>query len=351
MHVTRAYDNIIMFTNGAIGDFLMAGLCADSVGKALPESDVTIITPRNISILRELFSAYPHINVLEVNRRNFLHTPRMLARVAGQKNLVVNQGVFKKTPFFVWLITRLLVLRPGSVHLHFVQKALQSKSKKERVIIFDYHLPVYENLARLICAHGVVIPSSVPLYHFISIPDIIERYGVTRGSYIVIHPCASSFSRSLPASRWANIFQYIEHNFPETKILVTGSKQDVLFIQKIFDAGVPASSIINLAGKLSMVELANIIDGSCGYVGVDTGITHLAGVLQKRSVVIGNLSNPCWLPFYNKNATILTERKNCTCDGQKGGNCLYRIGGEKYYKCMVDIPDESIHEGIRKILG
>lgn len=351
MHITVAYDNVILFTNGAIGDFLMAGLCADSVGKLLLKSDITIITPRNTSLLRELFSAYPHIKIREVNRRNFLHTPVLLVHMAWQKNLVVNQGVFKKIPFFVWLLARLLVVRSGSVHLHFHQKAPQGKSKKDGVVAFDYHLSVYENLAHLVRAHGIDISSAVPLYRFVAITDIFERYGLTRGSYVVIHPCASSFARSLPASRWANIFHYVAHNFPETKIVVTGSKQDNLFIQTIFNAGVSLDSVINLAGKLSMVELANIIDGSRGYVGVDTGITHLAGVLKKRSVVIGNRSNPCWLPSYNKNATILVERKNCTCDGQKGGNCLYQIGGERYYKCMIDIPEESIYEGVRKMLA
>lgn len=351
MHVTGAYDNIIMFTNGAIGDFLMAGLCADSVGKLLPKSNVMIITPRNASLLRELFSAYTHIKIREVNRRNFLHTPTLLARMVWQKNLVINQGVFKKIPFFVWLLTWFLVVHLRSVHLHFLQKAPQSKSKKEGIAVFDYNLSVYENLAHLIRAHGIGISSAVPLYRFVATHDIFERYGLVRDSYVVIHPCASSFARSLPASRWVNIFQYIAYNFPEMKIVVTGSKQDDVFIQTIFNTGVPPSSVVDLAGKLSMMELANIIDGSRGYVGVDTGITHLAGVLQKRSVVIGNRSNPCWLPSYNKNATILTERKNCTCDGQKGGNCLYQIGGERYYKCMIDIPEESIYEGVRSMLA
>ena len=350
MHVTGAYDNVILFTNGAIGDFLMAGLCADSVSNILQKSDITIITPRNTSLLRELFSAYPHIKIREVNRRNFLHASTLLARMAWKKNLVINQGVFKKIPFFVWLLARLLVVHPGSVHLHFLQKAPQGKSKKEGVVVFDYHLSVYENLVHLVRAHGIEISPAVPLYRFVAITDIFERYGLTRDSYVVIHPCASSFARSLPTSRWVNIFQYITHHFPETKIVVTGSIQDDVFIQTIFNAGVSPDSIVTLAGKLSMGELANIIDGSRGYVGVDTGITHLAGVLQKQSVVIGNLSNPCWLPFYNKNATILTERKNCTCDGQKGGNCLYQIGGERYYKCMIDIPEESIYEGVRKML-
>lgn len=351
MYVTGAYDNVILFTNGAIGDFLMAGLCADSVGKLLPKSNITIITPRNTSLLRELFSAYPHIKIREVNRRNFMHASTLLARMAWQKNLVIHQGVFKKIPFFVWLLTRLLVVHPRSVHLHFLQKAPQGKSKKEEVVVFDYHLPVYENLAHLVRAHGIDISPEVPLYRFVTIHNIFERYGLVRGSYVVVHPCASSFARSLPALRWVNIFQYVAHNFPETKIVVTGSNQDDVFIQTIFNAGVLIDSVVNLAGKLSMVELANVIDGSRGYVGVDTGITHLAGVLQKRSVVIGNCSNPCWLPSYNKNAIILTEHKNCTCDGQKGGNCLYQIGRERYYKCMFDIPEESIDEGVKNMFA
>lgn len=351
MNCIKKYDNIIMFTNGAIGDFLMVGLCADSVKKVLAEGKFTIITPRNTLLLKDLFSAYSHIHVLEINRRNFLNALTLLMRVMWRKNLVVNQGVLKRIPPFVQFLARLLMLRPGSVYLYFLQKETHGKRRERGSIVFDYHLSVYENLSRLLNTQNLNISSTVPLYHFVSDQSVLERYGLVHSSYIVIHPCASSPSRSLPAVRWAGIFEYIASNFPETKIVVTGSKQDNLFIKKIFETGASANSIVNLTSKLSMMELANIIDGSRGYVGVDTGITHLAGVLQKRSVIIGNLSNPCWLPSYNKNATILTESKNCTCNGQKGGNCLYQIGEEKYYKCMIDIPEESIHEGIRKMLN
>lgn len=350
MNGVKKYSNVIMFTNGAIGDFLMVGLCADSVKKVLKESNLIIITPRNIEMLRDIFSSYLHIQILEINRRNFLRGLIFLAHTIWQKNMVVNQGVFRNPPFLLQLFARLLTLRRESTYLHFLRKEDPQKQRKREAVVFNYHLLVYENLVSLVSTGGLNVSSTIPKYHFIPDSRVLERHSLTRSLYVVVHPCAFSSSRSLPPEGWLKIFTYISNNFPNIKIVITGSKQDNLFIQKIFGTRDPATSIINLAGKISMTELANIIDGARGYIGVDTGITHLAGVLQRPSVVIGNLSNPCWLPQYNKKVVILTESKNCTCDGQKGGNCFYHIGEEKYYKCMLDIPEEVIYESIKKML-
>jgi len=350
MDSEKKYDNIILFTNGAIGDFLMGALCADSARKKLSGGEVIIFTPRNAAILQNLFFAYPHVYVLEVSRRNFLQALILLVRLVWQKNIVVNQGVFRKIPHQAQLFARLLTIHRESTYLHFIKKGVSLKHKEKGTIVFDYHLSVYENLAHLFNRENLNIPSTVPPYHFVSDASVLERYDLVHSLYVVVHPCAFSSSRSLPSVRWAEIFAYLLSNFPSMKVVVTGSNQDNLFIQKIFDAGVSPSSVVNLSGKLSMMELANVINGARGYIGVDTGITHLAGVLQKRSVIIGNLSNPCWLPVYNKNATILTERKSCTCNGEKGGDCFYLVEGKKYYKCMIDISEESIHKSIEAML-
>lgn len=347
---TKKYDNILLFSNGSIGDFLMGALCADSARKKLTDSKIIILTPRNAAILQDLLSAYPYVSIYETNRHRFLPLLNLLMRVIWQKNMVVNQGVFKEIPFRMWLLAHLLTIRRESIYLHFAQKEISDEYSPERTIIFDYRLLMYENLARLFNTQNLNVLSSIPPYRFIHDPSVLERYSLVKFLYVVVHPCASSTSRSLPAARWTDLLKYIEANFPDTKIVVTGSEKDKLFIQKIFETGIPVTSPINLAGKLSMTELANIIDGARGYIGVDTGITHLAGVLQKRSVIIGNNSNPYWLPRYNKNAIILTENKQCTCDGKKGGDCFYHIDGKKYYKCMLDISEESLYGSIRHML-
>jgi hypothetical protein len=47
----------------------------------------------------------------------------------------------------------------------------------------------------------------------------------------------------------------------------------------------------------------------------------------------------------------LAESKNCTCDGEKGGDCFYYQGDEKYYKCLLDISDETIVKEIERMLA
>ncbi|MBI3634350.1 MAG: glycosyltransferase family 9 protein [Candidatus Yonathbacteria bacterium] len=339
-----------MFINGAIGDCLMGTLCADSVQKKLPESKIIIITPRNVSILQDLLSAYPHIQVVEINRYNFLSALFLLMSLVWQRNLVVYNGILKEASFFTQFLFRLLSIHIQSSRFFFLKDGMRGK-ERGGVLYFNYKLSVYQNLARLFSTQYLNIPSAVPLYHFVSDAGVLERHHLVRFTHVVVHPCASNPVRSLPPDRWVKIFKYLSNNFPNIKIVVTGSERDRRFIQEIFDAGVSPNSVIDLTGMITMTELANIIDRARGYLGVDTGITHLAGVLQKRSVIIGNLSNPHWLPYYNKNATILAENKNCTCDGQKGGDCFYWIGEGKYYKCLIDISEKTIHDSIRKMLA
>ncbi len=350
MESVKKYNNIVLFTNGAIGDFLMGALCAGAAAEKIKGSNVTILTPRNASIFRDLFSAYPNVQIYEANRRHFSSLVLFVVRVLWQRNLVINKMVFKNIPFHTRVFARLLTMRSGSTYVHFAREGTSDERAEKRTVAFDYHRLVYENLVRLFNTQNLGISSHIPDFHFVHDPNILERYGLTRSMYVVIHPCAFSASRSLPAARWARLLEYVATNFPDVKIVITGSKQDSHFINKISEVLPPSIPFINLSGKPSMTELANIIYGARGYIGVDTGITHLAGVLQKRSVVIGNLSNPCWLPRYNKNAVILAESKNCACDGEKGGNCFSYIDGERYYKCMLDIPEEVIYENIKNML-
>lgn len=350
MQSVQKYNNVVLFTNGAIGDFLMGALCAESASEKIKGGKVIILTPRNAGIFRDLFSAYQNVQIYEANRRHFSNLALVVTRVFLQKNLVINQTVFKNIPFHTRVFARLLTMRLGSAYIHFAREDASSERGERETVAFDHHHLVYENLVHLLNTQNLGISSHIPNLRFVHDPNVLERYGLTGLMYVVIHPCAFSASRSLPGARWARLFEYVATHFPNVKIVVTGSTQDSHLINKISRALTHDVPFVDLSGKLSMAELANLLDGARGYVGVDTGVTHLAGVLQKRSIVIGNLSNPCWLPRYNKNAVILTESKNCTCDGKKGGNCFSFIDGERYYKCMLDIPEEVIYENIKNML-
>jgi len=349
MKSKKKYDRVIMFTNGAIGDFLMAILFLDSIKKILPWSEFIIITPRNIKILEELLLAYPKIKAVEINRHNLSGLFFLFIKSVYARTIVFDSVSFGRVYFGVRLISRFFAIFPASRRLAFSygKNLINSENNKT---LFDYKKSIYENIVSLFNKLDFDISFSVPVYNFILDKGAVERNGLEKSSYIVVHPCASNSARSLPVERWRKIIEYIINNFSDMKVAITGSKKDLSFIKDILSVNKDLSSIVNLAGKLSMPELTNIINESNGFVGVDTGISHLAGVLHKKSLIIGNLSNPSWLPFYNKNAIILVNDKNCTCDGKKGGDCFYLLEGKKYYKCMIDIPQEFIYKNIKNIL-
>ena len=91
-----------------------------------------------------------------------------------------------------------------------------------------------------------------------------------------------SVLRSWPLWRWEKLFREVAQQWPHYPIVLMGGPKDeaaVALLQK----AVPHS--IALPG-LPLLEAAGVIDNATLYIGVDTGITHLAGVLQQKSLVI-----------------------------------------------------------------
>jgi ADP-heptose:LPS heptosyltransferase len=97
-------------------------------------------------------------------------------------------------------------------------------------------------------------------------------------------------------------------------------------------------------------KTAAVIARTACFVGVDSGLTHIAGVMHVPTVAIENLRTVMWLPRYNPNAVILTEAKNCLCSADRGRDCYYEIGGIRYLRCMIDIPQENIKKAITETL-
>jgi ADP-heptose:LPS heptosyltransferase len=168
-------------------------------------------------------------------------------------------------------------------------------------------------------------------------------------SGIVVHMLAASGTRTPMTSFWRKLINLILDN-TNLVVYLTGSQQDSVEINRILDGRAGENRLKNLAGEVNIKELCSLIDESILYIGVDTGITHLASFLHKQSVVIGNRSNPCWLPYYNDKAVIINSKQSCSCDGDRKKDCrIETIEGLKL-KCVVDIPVEEVWNAVRRLI-
>jgi ADP-heptose:LPS heptosyltransferase len=143
---------------------------------------------------------------------------------------------------------------------------------------------------------------------------------------------------SFPPKRWRTLLTDISAAYPEYGLVLTGGAKDKMLIEEISE-GLPHTRV--LIG-LPILEVAGIINGAAVYMGVDTGVTHVAAVLHKPSIVIGNNSNPIWWPSYNPHGTILVNSERCTCTGDKNDDCRVYEDGVGYHRCTYDISIEEV---------
>jgi ADP-heptose:LPS heptosyltransferase len=326
--------NVLYVSYGSIGDFLMTLQVLSALHAAKPEWKITILTTRDVP-LRQMTAAYPYIQV-----RSLAHG--LLKLFA--KNVFVIPFTFGTTTKRVRFMGRLLTRRAGSRLITFTRERSHARGNH---LFFDLQSSYVKNLYRLLDLFSITHPDTLS-FEYPKNPDFLRKQDLSNDSYIVVEPFAGNPVRSLPVSRWIGLLKELQSFYAGPVVFLGNPSSFDQMNTLIRDAGI--SNARNMCVDPPARDVADLIDHSKLFIGVDTGLTHLAGVLGKRSVIIGNNSNPTWRPTYNPNATILTHDEHCTCRGDKGGNCFVEVEGKKYYRCMIEIPDTEILAAIRGVL-
>jgi ADP-heptose:LPS heptosyltransferase len=109
----------------------------------------------------------------------------------------------------------------------------------------------------------------------------------------------ASRGRSFVEEKLEKSIGLIRKYFPNHTLYITGSKEDQEKMITIKD-----DHVVPYFGK-SMEEIMSLILGSSLYIGVDTGVTHIANMLSVKTLVLAEQGTSHWLPYYNPKATIV----------------------------------------------
>jgi len=325
---------IIWFSQGAIGDALMMASLFEYVLTQNPDTEIIIITNQNKHLIAEIFKCYKKIDIQDINFRSISFFTN---------NIYIFPPTFGMHPKKYKLLSFLVSLNAKNKIVSFKDK--DGKGLGKINLDFDKDILFIKNLEKILPYLNLEKPKSIMVPKLPVDPTFRNLY-LKNLKYLVIHPFAANPIRSLPAHRWKKILKYININFPNITIVITGSKKDSGLAEQLIEG----NRAISLAGKTSFPELVDIIKNSTVFLGVDTGITHLASVLKKKVILIGNLSNPTWLPYYSEETSVLFNDKNCSCVGDKSGECYVWENDQKYYRCMYEITDEAIENALVKKL-
>ena len=146
--------------------------------------------------------------------------------------------------------------------------------------------------------------------------DILSQYLLKEGRYFcfVIGVGDVRPHRAWKFENWINLAKKFLYSKKDFKVVFLGGNHE----EKIFENQIKLvkdinnDRIINLLGKLSLSEVAQIISKSTGLVSCDTGLLHLASALSIRVIgLYGPTLSKRSGPFTNDYKVF--EAKDCEC--------------------------------------
>jgi ADP-heptose:LPS heptosyltransferase len=333
----RAFNRLFILSYGAIGDFCVLLYFLEHLHRGLPGMQLEVLATRNEKLLREMSAAHPYVRITGIRSPSLLV---LFIRSFYERNAFVVPPTFFDVPAFASFLARAFTLRGRSI-------GFESKARTPRydiVLPFEKRDQFYKNFWPLLGFFG--LPLGGP-FRLTFIKDESPVASLGRG-YIVLAPFASNPSKSLPPERWIDLLGFLGRSYPDRTAVVLGAPGDAATAEKwAFRSGHPSAKV--MCG-LPFAQTAAIIAHTKCFIGVDSGLTHVAGVQEVPTVAIENLRTIMWLPRYNPKAVILTEPKNCVCDGEHGRDCFWVIDGVQYSRCVADIPQERIERAIKEML-
>jgi heptosyltransferase-3 len=144
-------------------------------------------------------------------------------------------------------------------------------------------------------------------------PDLEVKLPSFAPRYMVVHPGASRAEKRWPLENWSRIIQALTKEF-SVECVLTGSREEIELASELKHQ--IGSDVLNLAGQLSLPEMARLLRSASIFMSGDTGPYHLAVAVGCPTVTLfaprdrGSSSEACG-PHYvdlTKHVACQTKR-------------------------------------------
>jgi ADP-heptose:LPS heptosyltransferase len=154
-------------------------------------------------------------------------------------------------------------------------------------------------------------------------------------------PWSKQPAKRWPVERFAQLGQRIVEGLDANIVVVGGN--DEAYVGERISRDWPKGRFAILAGKLSVLEIAEALRRCAFYVGNDTGSMHLAAAVGTPCIAIFSAKDPpeSWHPFGDNHVVL---RKNVPCR-----NCYLTECYENKLRCLTEISLEEVFHECRKM--
>lgn len=156
-------------------------------------------------------------------------------------------------------------------------------------------------------------------------------------SFIALIPSAAWELKRWPIEYWKTVIDTSKENF-----IILGGPQDTFLEALITPSN--KNRVINLSGKLSLLESCAVVQKSHSAIGSDTGLSHAADQLGTPIVF---LTGPTAFGLPSRKTSVSMEVdlwcRPCSKDGR--GKCINPV----YKKCLYDIKPATVSAELKRL--
>lgn len=277
-----------------IGDTLLAGTLVASLRGSLPDARVTVFASRGNLGALELLDGIDAVVEVPLTRPHLA----LAAIRSVPVDVMIDVGQWPR-----WYA----VLCAASRSRHTIGFASAGQSRHyayDSAVVHGRTVHELENFQRLLTPISGVRP--LPPERALKAVGAPAARIQALAPYVVVHPWASGFrfaSREWPLACWS---EFIGRACAlGVSVLVSGGPADRQNASALVAACAGGLPVRSIAGELSLVELAGVLRGAAAVVAVNTGVMHLAALLDAPLVALhGPTSRRRWGPVGARSIAI-----------------------------------------------
>lgn len=302
----------LTFRASSIGDCLMGKYLLENIHAQYPHAHLGIVVASRAGMIRDLFAAYPWLEVIEANRRSPWALLSLLKNFYGS-DLVVTQYAGKQGGKFSLaskLVARILAKRGGLIG--FTDVSWWNGMLYDRLLPIRPDIAVDEHDRAALRVVGVPVSLPFPTLKFMWDDSVLTTFGLEKRKFIVVHLFAGNIGRGLHPDKKRELLATLAEKLPDTRFVLSGGaadREEALRVVK----NIPATII---TGETTLQELMNLISLSHGVVSVDTGVAHITAQLGSTPLVVLStcLGANWWFPGqYGENTPITVFSRGDLC--------------------------------------
>lgn len=271
-------QKILIIQTAFLGDVILATSLLETLHACFPKSEIDFLVRKDNESLLKNHPFLHQVLIWDKTRNKHLNLFRMGTYVKKQcYDVVVNLQRFASTGWLTYYAGANINIgfSQNPFSRFFTSKVLFSTSNDLHETERNHQL-IADLVGNMACRKPKLYPSKSDF------ESVLHFQKTAHDKYICIAPASVWFTKQLPESKWIEFVSQVPDSY---YIYVLGSKQDLKLCNSIAN-NVKRKNLLNLAGRLSLLQSAALMQGASMNYMNDSAPMHLCSAVNAPTCAI-----------------------------------------------------------------